>query len=134
MTTVVSHADAMDETPDPEIPERAKRPRSSSARYKPRSWPSTSSWTRPARARCYAARACTPRCSPSGASSVTEARSKPWVHPRAGRRLIRWSGRTLGCAGRTSSWPASWTRPARSSRSRERRRARSAVWIVETAT
>jgi transposase len=34
MTTVVSHADAMDETPDPEVPERAKRPRSYSARYK----------------------------------------------------------------------------------------------------
>jgi transposase-like protein len=34
MTTVVSHADAMDEIPDPEVPERAKRPRSYSARYK----------------------------------------------------------------------------------------------------
>src|SRR5678815_683040 len=34
MTTVVSHAVAMDETPDPEVPERAKRPRSYSARYK----------------------------------------------------------------------------------------------------
>ena len=34
MTTVVSHADAMDETPDPEVPERAKRPRSYSAPYK----------------------------------------------------------------------------------------------------
>jgi transposase len=34
MTTVVSHADAMDETPDPEVPERAKRPRSYPARYK----------------------------------------------------------------------------------------------------
>src|ERR671935_2654787 len=34
MTTVVSHADAMDKTPDPEVPERAKRPRSYSARYK----------------------------------------------------------------------------------------------------
>jgi transposase len=34
MTTVVSHADAMDETPDPEVPERAKRARSYSARYK----------------------------------------------------------------------------------------------------
>jgi transposase len=34
MTTVVSHADAMDETPDPEVPERAKRPRRYSARYK----------------------------------------------------------------------------------------------------
>jgi transposase len=32
---VVSHADAMDdELPDPEVPERAKRPRSYSARYK----------------------------------------------------------------------------------------------------
>jgi transposase len=32
---VVSHADAMDdEIPDPEVPERAKRPRSYSARYK----------------------------------------------------------------------------------------------------
>jgi transposase len=31
---VVSHADAMDETLDPEVPERAKRPRSYSARYK----------------------------------------------------------------------------------------------------
>jgi transposase len=32
---VVSHADAMDEEiPDPEVPERAKRPRSYSARYK----------------------------------------------------------------------------------------------------
>jgi transposase-like protein len=34
MTSVVSHADAMDETPDPEVAERAKRPRSYSARYK----------------------------------------------------------------------------------------------------
>src|SRR5215218_11058840 len=34
MITVVSHADAMDEIPDPEVPERAKRPRSYSARYK----------------------------------------------------------------------------------------------------
>jgi transposase len=34
MPTVVSHAVAMDETPDPEVPERAKRPRSYSARYK----------------------------------------------------------------------------------------------------
>ena len=34
MTTVVSHADAMDKTPDPEVPERAKRPRGYSARYK----------------------------------------------------------------------------------------------------
>ena len=34
MTTVVSHADAMDKTPDPEVPERAKRPRSYPARYK----------------------------------------------------------------------------------------------------
>jgi hypothetical protein len=34
MTTVVSHADVMDKTPDPEVPERAKRPRSYSARYK----------------------------------------------------------------------------------------------------
>jgi transposase len=31
---VVSHADAMDEIPDSEVPERAKRPRSYSARYK----------------------------------------------------------------------------------------------------
>jgi transposase len=32
---VVSHADAMDnQIPDPEVPERAKRPRSYSARYK----------------------------------------------------------------------------------------------------
>jgi transposase len=31
---VVSHADAMEEIPDPEVPERAKRPRSYSARYK----------------------------------------------------------------------------------------------------
>jgi len=32
---VVSHADAMsDEIPDPEVPERARRPRSYSARYK----------------------------------------------------------------------------------------------------
>jgi transposase len=31
---VVSHADAMDDEPDPEVPERAKRPRSYSARYK----------------------------------------------------------------------------------------------------
>jgi transposase len=32
---VVSHADAMDEEiPDPEVPERARRPRSYSARYK----------------------------------------------------------------------------------------------------
>ena len=32
---VVSHADAMsDEIPDPEVPQRAKRPRSYSARYK----------------------------------------------------------------------------------------------------
>jgi transposase len=31
---VVSHADAMDEIPDREVPERAKRPRSYSARYK----------------------------------------------------------------------------------------------------
>jgi transposase-like protein len=34
MTAVVPHAGAMDETPDPEVPERAKRPRSYSARYK----------------------------------------------------------------------------------------------------
>ena len=34
MTTVVSHAAAMDKTPDPEVPERAKRPRGYSARYK----------------------------------------------------------------------------------------------------
>jgi hypothetical protein len=34
MTTVVSPADAMEETPDPEVPERAKRPRGYSARYK----------------------------------------------------------------------------------------------------
>jgi hypothetical protein len=61
MTTVVSHADAMDETPDPEVPERAKRPRSYSARYKAEILASTSAWTRPARARCCAARACTPR-------------------------------------------------------------------------
>jgi transposase len=31
---VVSHADAMDEIPDPEVSERARRPRSYSARYK----------------------------------------------------------------------------------------------------
>ena len=31
---VVLHADAMDEIPDPEVPERPKRPRSYSARYK----------------------------------------------------------------------------------------------------
>ena len=35
MTTVVSHDDAVsDEIPDPEVPERAKRPWGYSARYK----------------------------------------------------------------------------------------------------
>jgi hypothetical protein len=57
MTTVVSHADAMDETLDPEVPERAKRPRSDSAGDKAEILAEDEQLDKAGRARCWAARA-----------------------------------------------------------------------------
>jgi hypothetical protein len=61
MTTVVSHADAMDEIPDLRSLSGPSGPVATRPGTRPRSWPSTSVWIRPARARCCAARGCTPR-------------------------------------------------------------------------
>src|SRR6266545_1399234 len=66
-------------------------------------WSGMSGWTRPARARCCAARACTRRWSVSGASSVTAARSRRWARARvvAAHRSTRSSGRSRGCGPTT---------------------------------
>jgi transposase len=109
----VSHADPMNTIPDPEVPEQAKRPRSYSARYKAEILPEYETLDREGKARCSGARACRPRCFRSGASSVTEARCRRWPSHRAGRRSTRWSGRPPGGAVGSSSWSASWARPAR---------------------
>ena len=56
-------AGAMDNTiePEPEVPERARGPRRYSASYKAQILEEYEGWTRPARARCCGAKACTPR-------------------------------------------------------------------------
>ncbi len=47
--------------PDPEVPERARGPRRYSAKYKAEILDEYEVWTRRARVRCCAARACTRR-------------------------------------------------------------------------
>ena len=113
MTTVVSHADAMDQTPDPEVLERAKRPRSYSARYKAEILAEYEQLDK-------AGKGALLRREGLYTSLISEWRKQrdrgalqALGHSGAGRRPIRWSGRTPGCAGRTSAWPASWARPAR---------------------
>jgi len=110
---VVSHADAMDEIPDPEVPERAKRPRSYSARYKAEILVEYETLDRDGKGRCCAARACTPRCCRSGASSATRARWRRSLPHAAAHRSTRWRARTSGCSGRTPGCASSWSRPAR---------------------
>jgi hypothetical protein len=58
----VSHADAMsDEIPDPEVPERARRPRSYSARYKAEILAEDETLDREGKGALLRREACTPR-------------------------------------------------------------------------
>jgi hypothetical protein len=110
---VVSHADAMsDEIPDPEVPERAKRPRSYSARYKAETLAEYETLDREGKGALLRREGLYTSLLRSGASSVTGARSRRWASHRAGRRSTRWSGRPPGCAVGSSSLRASWARPA----------------------
>src|SRR6266498_1320240 len=63
--------------------------------------------TRRARAHCCAARPSTPRCSPSGASSATRARSKRSSSGAAARRPSRWRVSLSACRPRSSACSAS---------------------------
>jgi transposase len=103
MTAVVSHADAMDQTPDPEVPERAERPRSYSARYKAEILAEYERLDRAGKG----ALLCREGLYTSLISQWRKQRDRGAPQAlgrrRVGRRPIRWSGRTLGCAGRTSA-------------------------------
>jgi len=110
---VVSHADAMsDEIPDPEVPERARRPRSYPARYKAEILAEYETLDREGKGALL-------RREGLYTSLLSEWRKQrdrgalaALAKPSAGRRWTRWSGRPPGCAVESSSWRASWTRPA----------------------
>jgi hypothetical protein len=112
MTTVVSHADAMsDEIPDPEVPERAKRPRSYSARYKAEILAEYERLDK-------AGKGALLRREGLYTSLISEWRKQrdrgalQALGTPSGRRLTWWRGRSPGCAVGSNSSRASWARPA----------------------
>jgi transposase len=113
MTAVVSHADAMDETPDPEVPERAKRPRSYSARYKAEILAEYERLDKAGKGALLRREGLYTSLISEWRKQRDRVRSRRWGRPRAGHRPILWSGRTPGCVAGSSSSRASWARPAR---------------------
>jgi len=103
----------MEQVPDPEVPKRPRPPRTYPAAYKLRILGEYEQLDKAGKGRCYAARACTPRCSRSGASSATGA---PW--PRcssvaAGHRPTRVTGSWPGRSKTTRGCATTWSGPAR---------------------
>jgi len=108
------HADGMDNQrrPDPEVPERP-RPRSYSARYKAEILDEYERLDKAGKG----ALLCREGLYTSLISQWRKQRDRGALQalakPQGRPRPTRWSGRTPGCAGRTSAWPANSRRPAR---------------------
>jgi transposase len=111
---VVSHADAMsDEIPDPEVPERAKRPRSYSARYKAEILAEYETLDREGKGALLRREGLYTSLLSEWRKQRDRGALQALGTPSGSRRSTRWSGRPPGCVVGSSSWRVSWARPAR---------------------
>ena len=101
MTTVVSHADAMDQTPDPEVLERAKRPRSYSARYKAEILAEYEQLDKAGKGALLRREGLYTSLLSEWRNNATGARWRRCSSGVAAHRSTRWPGRMLGWSGRT---------------------------------
>jgi len=112
---------AMDNStdPDPEVSERARGPRRYSAFYKARILEEYERLDKAAKGALLRREGLYSSLISEWRKQRDRVRWRRWPSRRDASRPIPATVRSPGCVGRTSVWPASWTRPARSSGSRE---------------
>jgi hypothetical protein len=106
---------AMDNTtdPEPEVPGRARGPRRYSASYKARVLEEYERLDKAGKGALLRREGLYTSLLSEWRKQRDVGRCRRWPSRRDGSRPIPATSRSRGCVGRTSVWPASWTRPAR---------------------